>query len=73
MKLNTNIEGPSAKVQIARIITLSTVFTELLPFLIFAIQRFSGAYPRNYTRESNEFNTMSPGLQTNGGRSKSTM
>ena len=36
--------GPSEKVQNARIITLSTVFTELLPYLIFAIKSLSGAY-----------------------------
>ena len=35
--------GPSEEVQNARIISLSTVFTELLPFLIFAIKSLSGA------------------------------
>ena len=44
MKLDTLIEGHEGKSQNARPITLSPVFTELLPFLIFAIFSVSGAY-----------------------------
>ena len=46
--------GLWGEVQNARTITLSSVFMELFPFLIFAILNFSGAYLWKYKRESNE-------------------
>ena len=42
------------ELQNARTITLSPVFTELLPFLIFAVKSLSGAYLWKYRRELNE-------------------
>ena len=52
MKLDTVIKGYEGKN--ARTITLSSVFMELFPFLIFAILNLSGAYLGKYRREANE-------------------
>ena len=54
MKLDTLIEGHEGKCRMQKTITLLAVFTELFPFLIFAVKRFSGAYLWKYRRELNE-------------------